>query len=357
MSVPKVNLRRVKRNSRYVYMIDYTINGKRYREIVGTNKRDSEVIAAKKQSDLALEKHGLYAKKRDVVDLNTAITDFLSSNKNLVKSGTINRYKNHLEPFRLFINKNFPKAANDIIGIETHYIKECVDHLIETERKRKWSPVTINRMLQVISSLFIYTTKRGYTDKNPAIDIKKIPIPEKDNPEFFTEKELESIWENVDPYWCDPLQFLYYSGLRKGEMINLTWDNVKLGKNPPEIKIVSSSGWITKTGKSRSVPIHPKIIKILNRWKGKHSKYVFISKEGKKIHPNKPYYALLKALGKLGLTGDVHKLRHSFASHLVMKGANIYDVKELLGHTKIETTQIYAHLSPQHKESIVSLLD
>jgi len=63
-----------------------------------------------------------------------------------------------------------------------------------------------------------------------------------------------------------------------------------------------------------------------------------------------------KALKTLKLQGDVHKLRHSFASHLIMKGASIFDVQEQLGHADIKHTQIYAHLSPKHKKSVVDLL-
>jgi len=356
MGSPRVKVRSVKRKKQIVYQIDYTVNGKRYREVVGTRKREAELIAAKIETDLALGRHELLI-NRNSIDLSSAIDAYIRSLDNLVKEKTKKRYSDHLKPFKEFICEHFPKSSNDIRNIKSHYIKECVDSLLDSKNPKRWAPYTVNRMIQAISSFFIYCKKRKFIEENPAEDVKPIPIPEKDAPEFFSEDELILIWANVNSFWKDHLQFIYYTGIRLGEMINLTWDKVDLSKSVPEIKIVSNSDWITKTGKSRNIPLHKNAVDILQKWQGKHPKYVFVSQEGNLIHPSKPYNAMKRALKNSKLEGHVHKLRHTFASHLVMKGASIYEVQKLLGHTKIEQTQIYAHLSPKHKQSVIDKLD
>ena len=145
--------------------------------------------------------------------------------------------------------------------------------------------------------------------------------------------------------------------MRKGELINLTWKNVNLKKGEETITVISSDEFRTKTGKKRTIPLKEEAVKILKEQKGKNIKYVFISREGKKIHPKKPYHAIKKALEKANLEGDVHELRHTMASHAVMKGVSIYEVKELLGHQDIKTTMIYAHLSPTTLRSAIDKLE
>jgi integrase len=125
----------------------------------------------------------------------------------------------------------------------------------------------------------------------------------------------------------------------------------------PSIAIVSSGSWKTKTGESRVIPLNKTALEIIKNQKGKNKEYVFTSKFGSKIHPDKPYHSLKTALKNLGLKGDVHKLRHTFASRLVMKGRSLYEVQKLLGHKDIKTTMIYAHLSPDYLKESVKVLE
>jgi len=145
--------------------------------------------------------------------------------------------------------------------------------------------------------------------------------------------------------------------LRKGELISLTWDRVNLTPAQEQITVESTDDYETKTGNSRSIPLTTKAIKIIEGRRGKHTTLVFTSKEGKEIHPDKIYHALKEALGKLGLEGDVHKLRHTYASRLNMKGVDTSSIMTLLGQTDQKTTQIYVHLSPAHLRDAVRKLE
>jgi len=351
MAYPKVTLRKIPRKKGHVYQIDYSINDKRHREIVSKTKREGEAIAGQLQADLALGKFDLVAEKKPKIDINSLIQEYISNLRNTVRPSTIHRYINHLERFKIFIQTNFPRAADDISLIKQVYIKECMNDALESDKMKNWAPATANRMLQAISSLYNYAIQQEYLEKNPTKYIKNIPIPESDKPEFFTTAELESIWKAVAPFWKPFLQFLYYTGLRKGELINLTWPNVFLSIEKPEIRIVSSAEWTTKTGKSRIIKLHKKALLILKQQKGINEQYVFVTQNGKKIHPDRPYHAMKKALKKLDLHGDVHKIRHSFASHHVMNGTKIFTLQKFLGHADIKHTMIYTHLSPDYEQS------
>jgi len=91
---------------------------------------------------------------------------------------------------------------------------------------------------------------------------------------------------------------MVYTGLRKDEMINLKWENVDLNISNPRINIVSSEEWKTKTGNFRSIPLNDPALEIVNRWKGRHEKFVFVSQTNQQINPNKPYAHLKNALKK-----------------------------------------------------------
>ena len=353
MAVPKVNLRQVKRKSGTFYMIDYAINGRRIREIVGKNKREAEVIRSTKERDLAFGVHNIKSEEIISIGLNSVINEYLNSKNNAIRGSSLRRYQNYYIRLSDFFKTNFPKAFEDIRNIKPNYINECFDHLLG--KKVGWSRNTLKSFKEKISSLFIYAIKNGYIDVNPVSDTKDIRVKQTRKVDFYTDEELKQIYETIDPFWLDHIKFMYHTGIRKGEIISLRWENVNLGKIK-FITIISSEDWETKTGRSRQIPLNETASKIIERWKDKHPELVFTDKKGRKIHPNYPYNALKKALKKNGIKGDLHKLRHSFASKLVMSDVDLYTVKELLGHSELAMTQIYAHLSKGHLKRAVDKL-
>lgn len=357
MANPKVTLRKRPLKKGYSYQIDYTIDGKRYRKSAGRDKSAADDIRSKMQTDITYGNFGILINSPRIISLNDLINEFFNDKRNNISAKTQNRYKNHFIPFQNFINSFFPKAANNIRLIETRYIKECVNNIVEGKSEQKWKPVTINRMIQLISSLFIYAIKNKYILENPTVGINKLPIPKPDAPKFYSKKQLVLIWNKVDPHWLPMFQFMYYTGIRKGELINLEWEKVSLDNKPPIIRIVSNNEWRSKSGNFNAIPLHPKALAIIKKQIGIHEKYVFTSKSNQKIHPNTILTVLKKTLKKLAIEGHIHKLRHTFASHLVMDKQDVYIIKELLGHSKLESTMIYLHLNPEHKQKVINSLE
>lgn len=359
MAVPKVNLRTVKRKKGISYMIDYAVDGKRYREAVGTNKRDAEVIQAKKQSDLAMGKFQIPVLSSKNISIDGIVKEFISHKTHELSANSIKRYENYFTPFQTFFEDYFPVAAQNIKLIKPLYVRDYINSLLDKKdgEKAKWAKKTVNGMIGAAKQLFSYAIAQSYLDTSPFEEISKYKLPTMGKLEYFKESELELIWKNLDPYWVDPLQFIAHTGLRKGEMINLKWENVLLDTEKPQIVITSDEDWQTKSGGKREIQLNKNALAIIERAKGKHAVYVFVSKTGKIIHPDQPLRALKKALKACKLTGDVHKLRHTFASLLVMKGESLYTVSILLGHSDLAMTQIYAHLSPDHLKDSVSKLE
>lgn len=357
MTIPTVKVVHPNKNCDK-YVLDYTVDGKRTRERVGKNKKDAYLIASKRQHELTLDPFGLLAKKKAIISFQSLIEKFLSYHSARNAHSTVNRYKNHLSPYCFFITDYFHEIASDIRLIKPEYIEECIEYLIKDIKPKPWEPYTINRSLQTLSSAFIFARNRDYLEKNPCTTVKKLNVPKKENPDYFNKEDLPDIWKALDPFWVSFFKFIYNTGLRKGELINLKWDRVYLDKSPAEIRVTYTEEWDPKTQSSvRNVPLNKTAKAIIEAQIGIDPGYVFVSKKGEKIHPNSPYEAIMRACEPLDIKGGVHKFRHTFASHLMMAGANIYELKELLGHTDIKQTQIYAHLSPKHQEGVVNYLD
>lgn len=135
------------------------------------------------------------------------------------------------------------------------------------------------------------------------------------------------------------------TGLRRGELTSLEWSDINL-----QGKVLTVRGSTAKSGRTRHIPLNVEALDVLQRYRRQHT-------EGRLFEltrVNKSFAALLESANIAELR--FHDLRHSFASHLVMAGADLYVVKELLGHASIAMTERYAHLAPEHKAAAVALL-
>jgi site-specific recombinase XerD len=144
--------------------------------------------------------------------------------------------------------------------------------------------------------------------------------------------------------------------MRKSELLNLTWDDVDFERK--KIKIIEKADWSPKTSE-RQIPLNGGLFKVLKALGAKkRGKYVFHDK-GQQIESNrlrKRLMSLTKRCGFLDVT-KLHSLRHTFASHLVMKGVDLPTVKKLMGHADIDTTMIYSHLADDHVDKAVEKLE
>ena len=143
------------------------------------------------------------------------------------------------------------------------------------------------------------------------------------------------------------------TGLRRGELFKLTWSDVDFRSGQLTVRASTA-----KAGKTRHVPMNPEVIETLKAWKkdGASDKdFVFVTPQGQPIiDPKKAFNALVQTARISNFTW--HDLRHDFASKLAMRGVDLLTIKELLGHSSVQMTEVYAHLQPDRHQAAVALI-
>lgn len=143
------------------------------------------------------------------------------------------------------------------------------------------------------------------------------------------------------------------TGMRRGEVFNLTWADIDL-----ENKLITVEGDTSKSGQTRHIPMNKETVATIEGWRKQHprnSGYVFPGKDGKRLDNVKKSWDGLLKLARIE-SFRWHDLRHTFASKLVMAGVPLNTVRDLLGHSDLAMTLRYAHLAPDSKAAAVELI-
>jgi len=269
--------------------------------------------------------------------------EFLSVEKGL-SLNTIQSYAHDLVKLFQFLRKeriSWMKAD-----------EEGLVRFIHHQSRAGLSPRSMARLISSIKSFYNFLVLDGMIKKNPAVNLSS-PKTWLALPKFLTVKEVESLLgqpdeENVRGIRDKAmLELLYATGLRVSELIALRTKNVNL-----EDGFLLCVG---KGGKERIVPIGGSAAKAVRRYleQGRDkflkesSEYLFLSQRGNAF-TRQGFWKLLKGYAKkAGLVQKIspHVLRHSFATHLLERGADLRSVQLMLGHSQITTTQVYTHVS------------
>ncbi|MBI2653581.1 tyrosine-type recombinase/integrase [Candidatus Woesearchaeota archaeon] len=147
------------------------------------------------------------------------------------------------------------------------------------------------------------------------------------------------------------LMFFYYSGIRANEIVNLKWEDIDFQRGTIHLKTA-------KGDKERIVFFHEKLKSFIEYFNLKKDGYVFLSNFGKKYDKRTVQTIVKKAARKAAIGKKVtpHILRHSFATHLLEAGADIRHIQKLLGHSNLQTTQIYTHVANKDIKKLANLI-
>ncbi len=221
------------------------------------------------------------------------------------------------------------------------------------------SPKTINNHLTMLRKTLVKAADWGYLHTVPKVTWLKYPDPEFD---FFDFEEADRLLEAADREWRTMLLTALKTGMRVGELLALQWDSVDLVAGRIVVRRSDWRGHVgtPKNGKSREVPISPVLLAALKAHRHLKGDMVFCpdGEDGRPFRENELRRPLYRACKKAGLRRiGWHVLRHTFASHLVMRGVPLKAVQELMGHSTMEMTMRYAHLSPDVRRDAVAKLD
>jgi integrase len=228
-------------------------------------------------------------------------------------------------------------------------------------RLRDRAPKTVNNVLTVLNTMLKKAVEWGAIERLPCA-IRLLPIPPASAP-FHDFDEFEQLVESARKRDFDAYLVVLLggeAGLRRGEMTALEWGDVDLKKRQ---LCVQRSVWkghteTPKGGRLRYVPLTRRLTAALQAARDLRGPLVFCDREGKplneKIIADHVDHAARAA--KLKNRG-VHVLRHTFCSHLAMRGAPARAIQELAGHADLRTTQRYMHLSPAALDAAIRLLD
>lgn len=214
-------------------------------------------------------------------------------------------------------------------------------------------PATIRKYRQVLSQTWKVFQKLNYCKDNPWLSVPN-PKRTKGVPRFFSENELETIFTNANEPYKSIFRFLYYTGIRTGELCNLRWSDYVESGNYIIIKVQEGN----KTKRVGTVPLNPNAVDILRLQKQNAcSEFIFINGHGRQLDNGNIYNHFIK----IKIAHNIpdcrpHTFRHTFASHLAMKGASLQTLQKLLRHSKIEETMVYAHLTEKYVANAVTLL-
>lgn len=276
---------------------------------------------------------------------------------------TITSYRNDLEQFLDFIagEQRLEPENVQLHSIDRLTIRLWMGELSENGISRN----SIARKVAAIRSFFKYCFKRGYVEKNPA-HLLIVPKKEKRLPVTVAAEEINSMMELADGKTPEIkqeraiLELFYSSGIRLSELVNLNVNDVDIRQRQVTV--------LGKGNKQRVIPIGKKAIEahknhlktrgelLTKKSENDDKKALFIAPRGGRIYPRKVQRIIESYLTK---TSEVtqkspHTLRHSFATHMMDAGADIRMIKEFLGHSDLNSTQIYTHTSIERLQKVYS---
>ena len=285
----------------------------------------------------------------------SAFVDYITLEKRF-SSHTINAYRKDLESFATYTKLHC--QLTNLAKVEYPIIRDWIVHLSSTGIKSQ----SINRKCSTLKSYFKFLQKLGEIDQSPMQFHRQL----KTNPKLvvpLTEKEFQAVIEMYDHSHFEGsrdaliLELLYTTGMRRAELLSLTL--TAIDRNNLQLQVVG------KRNKTRIVPLLPKVVSQIDSYlahrnqieKAKYSKSLFVNRKGEKLNPSHIYKCVTAYLAKVSTKEKVspHVLRHTFATHLLNRGADINSIKEILGHKSLSSTQIYAKVQiPKMKQDYLT---
>jgi integrase len=301
----------------------------------------------------------LFRERLTPKSLSAFTQEFLSYAHTSYKRATVEIYERALDLLKKFSDDVTLSALSpkhiDMYKMER--LRSIVSFTAGTKAERTISPTTVNMELRALRAAMRVAVRWRLLEKNP-FDVAQFASVPEIPPTFLTKEDFQKLITLVVEGWLkEIIIFAVLTGMRRGEIINLRWQDVDLQRRL--IHIQSNPTFRTKQGRQRVVPMNNVVFNLLSAKAGRSCSLYVFDKNGKRIlgdHACKKFKHYIRE-SNLPEGLHFHSLRHTFASWLVQKGVSLYEVQKLLGHSNIQVTQRYSHLQPEHLHATVNEIE
>ncbi|MCH6232688.1 tyrosine-type recombinase/integrase [Cognataquiflexum rubidum] len=268
---------------------------------------------------------------------------------------TVLAYRKDLEQFSEFCSLSFEKE--DISTADHPEIRAWVIDLVD----QGLSSTSVNRKIATLRSFYKFLMRSGEITKDPTYKLRALKTPKR-LPEFVQEDAIDKVLDELQfkPDFDGQrdkmvMEFLYLTGVRLSELLELRWKDIDLAGEAVKV--------LGKRKKERIIPITAGLKKNIVSYRKvfqetfsnlQDSDYFIVINNKEQAYPMKIYRIVKEHLDLFAQTTkrSPHLLRHTFATHLLNKGADLNAVKDLLGHANLAATQVYTHNSMEKLKAV-----
>lgn len=267
---------------------------------------------------------------------------------------TVQSYRTDLFQFQAYYKSSFD--GEELSKVNHDIVRSWVVFLVESELSSK----SINRKLSSLRSFFKWAIRYQGVLNDPTLQISA-PKISKRLPVFVEESQIDTLMDShlfPDTYEGKRdeliIDVFYQLGIRCSELINLRLSNIDLSR-----KLIKVLG---KRNKERLIPIGEDLAHKISGFidierrtvDAEKTDFMFLTAKGVKLYPKLVYRVVNTYLGKVSALRkkSPHVLRHTFATHMLNRGADLNAIKELLGHSSLASTQVYTHNSIQQLKEV-----
>lgn len=375
--------KKVARNGSVKWELTHGSGDKRVRFVCGTTKSEAEAALRQFKRQLAL-----HDQAPEALSIDNGLARYCQHLQLNRKPSTWRRYRRVLETFFLCFLVQFygrVKLLHQIrpLHLEEYKRRRINGEIAERERRdddlreaklrqrlretaksgtpqmnaaygflgrkrmsRQVTKTTVNYELKTLSSFFRYWIKQGQLLVNPAENVELFRVAKRRTLKFWTAKQLEAFFGACDPFERRAFALLLLSGMRRGEIEHLEWNDIEFDEGV--ILIQAKADWSPKTFSSeRAIPITPALRSILTEHyqQRRSDRWVIGNRVGnRETHLLSKLKKVCRKASITPASATLHALRHSFGAHLRMAGTPLTTIGDLLGHSDLATTQIYTRV-------------
>jgi integrase len=235
------------------------------------------------------------------------------------------------------------KHIDEVMGIEmtSEWTILALEKFKQLCRSQGMAPGTINKELGYIKAA-LRLARRLKCAVPPSEDIAEVKQMVNDAPEapYFTDADQAKILAVANPLWRVATMLAGLAGLRRGEVLNLRWQDLNFVRK--EIHLADRKTWRRKTRTSNTVPMHDDLLLELMKWREANPSATLVVPWGK--GENEFSHAFARLVKKAGLQGSFKSLRHGVGTGLMRQDVSSLKIRDILGHASVKTTERYAHV-------------